>query len=53
MRVRYVGSDGVLGVELDVADGQNPSVAVDGDGNVHLAYRNGGTIRYSKLTVNY
>jgi len=53
VRVRYVGSDGVLGVELDVADGQNPSVAVDGDGNVHLAYRNGGTIRYSKLTVNY
>lgn len=53
VRVRYVGSDGVMGVELDVADGQNPSVAVDGDGNAHLAYRNGGTIRYCKLTVNY
>jgi len=52
--VKYVGSDGnMLGPEAAVSGGQCPSIAAGPDGNLHLAYRNGGKIQYRLLTVSY
>lgn len=38
------------GVEQYVADGNNPSVAVDGAGIAHVVYLSGGNVMYKKIT---
>lgn len=50
--VQYVGWDGKLGPKAAVADGTCPAICVDQEGNIHLAYQNGGMF-YRLLTVQY
>jgi hypothetical protein len=50
--IRYTNELGQLGTENVICPGSLGSIAIDQDGNLHLAYNNGGAC-YRKLTVVY
>ena len=47
VKMRGIAQDGSLGMEIDVAEGTSPTIAVGRDGAVHCVWQNGG-MRYLK-----